>query len=99
MASSVRTTRRASLRVLLRGLPIPDQATRLRLHGHMVLVLGRAAASGWAEGVVQPGDVEGMIWTTAAEIQAQVAGLLGKPGIVAVRGDLGSPPPPARDRS
>ena len=59
----VPTDVRASVRVLLRGLPKSEGAKR-SIEGYVVLITGPARPSRWPEVALEEGDLEGVVWTT-----------------------------------
>jgi hypothetical protein len=76
------TSENVTVRMLLRlGEP---QEEPLRIAGLVVVVVGPASASDWAGVTVQPGDVEGLHWTSREEVSSAVARLREAPSVIAV---------------
>ena len=85
------TNVRVSLRVLLRGLPLPEGA-RHPIAGHPVLVIGRAKAAAWPGVEFDKGDLEGVVWTTSDESEDVASALRANARVVAVRREGGAVP-------
>ena len=71
------------MRVLVRGLPLPEGA-RHELAGQMVLSMGRSKPSRW----------DGVVWTSAPDAAAAIKALEAHAKVVAVRRADDEPPPP-----
>ncbi|MBI2389665.1 MAG: hypothetical protein HYV09_08715 [Deltaproteobacteria bacterium] len=87
---NVPTDRRSLVKVLLRlGIPFDGAPVTRKIGGYTVMILGPAKPEDWPE--YQPGDLEGMVWTTQRQVQQVVRNLTGVQGVVAARGegDLG----------
>ncbi len=70
----VPTDVRATVRVLLRGLP-PSQLGQRAIEGYTVLVTGPANPTIWSKVELQPGDLEGVVWTTPRQVPSVVRNL------------------------
>jgi hypothetical protein len=81
--TDLETSARVTLRVLVRGLPLPEGA-RHELAGQMVLIMGRSKASRWADVAVERGDLDGVVWTTASEATDVMERLRAHSKVVAV---------------
>jgi hypothetical protein len=76
------TSENVTVRMLLRlGETHEDP---LRIAGLLVIVVGPASPSDWAGVRVEPGDVEGLHWTSREEVSAAVARLREAPTVIAV---------------
>lgn len=76
------TSENVTVRMLLRLGDAHDEP--LRIAGLHVVVVGPASASDWAGVRVEPGDVEGLHWTSREEVSAAVARLREAPSVIAV---------------
>ena len=81
------------MRVLVRGLPLPEGA-RHELAGQTVLIMGRSKPSRWGGVVVERGDLDGVVWTSATDAAAVIKTLEAHAKVVAVRRADDEPPPP-----
>jgi hypothetical protein len=70
----VPTDVRATVRVLLRGLPHSDVAQR-SIEGYVVLVTGKANVNGWPNQTLRDDDLEGIVWTTPRQVQRLIQNL------------------------
>jgi hypothetical protein len=82
--SDLETTAQITLRVLVRGLPLPEGA-RHEMAGHMVLIMGQSKPSRWTGVEVQRGDLDGVVWTTASETAKVTEQLEAHSKVIAVR--------------
>jgi hypothetical protein len=82
---NVPTDRRATVRLLLRGVPTTE-SRQLRLAGYLVIVIGDAVADAWPDAVVEPGDLEALVWTTPRQVAQVVNNLKAVAGVIATRG-------------
>lgn len=87
------TSARVTLRVLVRGLPLPEGA-RHELAGQTVLIMGRSKPSRWTGIQVERGDLDGVVWTSVADAASALEALEAHPKVVAVRRADDEPPPP-----
>ena len=87
------TSARVTLRVLVRGLPLPEGA-RHELSGQTILIMGRSKPSRWIGVEVQRGDLDGVAWSSAADVESVIDALQAHPKVVAVRRADDEPPPP-----
>lgn len=63
------TSAQVTIRVLLRGLPLPEGA-RAQVGSQSVLVTGRAQAGRWGEVAIEKGDLEGVVWAVPERLNA-----------------------------
>lgn len=83
---NVPTDRRSVVKVLLRlGTPFDGAPVTRKVGGYTVMIVGPAKPEDWRE--FQPGDLEGMVWTTDRQVQQVVRNLRAVPGVVAARGE------------
>ena len=83
--TNVPTDVRATVKVLLRGEG-PRAGVRA-VAGYSVLVMGEANPAAWPHGVVVPGDLEGIVWTTPRQVHTVVNNLRAAPGVADARGE------------
>jgi hypothetical protein len=70
----VPTDVRATVRVLLRGLPLSELGQR-SIEGYLVLVTGAANPVTWPKAELVAGDLEGVVWTTPRQVASVVRNL------------------------
>ena len=70
----VPTDVRATVRVLLRGLPKSEGGQRA-IEGYVVLVTGAANPVTWPKADLEAGDLEGVVWTTPRQVASVVKNL------------------------
>ena len=70
-----------TVRMLLR---VPMQDEPLRIAGMHVIIVGPASSSDWAGVAIEPGDLEGIHWTSREELSSVIARLRESPSIIAV---------------
>lgn len=78
------TSVQIAIRVLVRGLPLPEGVS-WRLSGYQILITGRASAANWAPGQVHFGDLEAVLWCDPREAPAIVENLRTSPNVVATQ--------------
>lgn len=82
---NVPTDRRAIVKLQLRlGIRFTGAATR-NVGGYTVMIIGEAKPADWPNH--QPGDLEGMVWTTPRQVMQVVRNLTGQMGVIDVRGE------------
>jgi hypothetical protein len=75
------TSENVTVRMLLR---LPMQEEPLRIAGLHVVIVGSASASDWAGVTVEPGDLEGIHWTSREELPGAIARLREAPAVIAL---------------
>ncbi|MBI2388076.1 MAG: hypothetical protein HYV09_00545 [Deltaproteobacteria bacterium] len=80
------TTRSATLRAVLRGLPLGEGA-RFAIAGVELLVLSRAKAAQWPDIELRSGDLEAVAWVAPDQTDRVADALLADPRVIAVRFD------------
>ncbi|GAC1352497.1 MAG: hypothetical protein NVSMB1_15930 [Polyangiales bacterium] len=84
---------RATVRVLLRGLP-PAEGAQRSVEGYMVLLTGAAIPDHWPNAKVLDGDLEGMVWTTPRQVTTVMRNLSNSVCVIDTKGIGSEPPPP-----
>lgn len=84
---NVPTDRRATVTVLVRAgdTPFSGQPTQRRLGGYLVIILGEAKPEDWPGAPFQPGDLQGIVWTTPRQAASVVVNLRAVVGVVDAR--------------
>lgn len=83
---NVPTDRRAVVRVQLRlGIPYAGSPAARKLGGYTVMVVGEAKPSDWS--MHQPGDLEGVVWTTHRQVVQVVQNLRNCEGVIDAKGE------------
>jgi len=81
-----RTDQRSTVRVLLRGFAA-SEATQRRIDGYVVYIAGDVTEGIWPPGTAQPGDIEGIVWTTPRQVTSVMRNLRANASVVAVYGN------------
>lgn len=56
-----------------------------QIGGYTIMILGEAKPADWQGW--QPGDLEGMVWTTPRQVAQVMRNLAGQPGVIATFGE------------
>jgi hypothetical protein len=86
-AERLAMTTRTAIRVVVRGMPLPEGA-QFNVGDLRVLIVTRARAGEWPESVIEKGDLDGVVWVKPEQAFAAAARLQDDDHIVAVRLDL-----------
>ncbi len=81
------TTTRNTIRVVVRGMPLPEGA-QFSVGELRVLIVRRAKPSDWPDSVIEKGDLDGVVWVLPEDAFGAAAKLRDDEHIVAVRLDL-----------
>lgn len=81
------TTTRTAIRVVVRGMPLPEGA-QFKVGELRVLIVTRAKATDWPEVAIEKGDLDGVVWVTPEDALGAAARLQDDDHIVTVRVDL-----------
>lgn len=84
MTNGPPTDVRKSVRLLVRARPSGDIPAQLRLGSYVAAILGPAQSKHWASNVLQPGALEGIVWTTSRQAQRVADELKSHPEVLAV---------------
>jgi hypothetical protein len=83
----VPTATRSAIRVVVRGLPLPEGG-KFQIGDLSVLIVARARAADWPESTIDKGDLDGVVWVAPELAFASAAELQKDEHIIAVRVDL-----------
>lgn len=84
---STQTTRvHSTLRVVVRGFPLPEGA-KCVVNEYELLIIARAKAGDWPEVPIERGDLEAVIWTKPDEADRVADALLTDKRVISVRMD------------
>lgn len=81
------TTTRNAIRVVVRGLPLPEGA-HFSVGELRVLIVTRAKSAEWPETALEKGDLDGVVWVSPEHAFAAAEELHRDGHIIAVRLDL-----------
>lgn len=83
----VETDTRSAIRVVVRGLPLPEGG-KFKIGDLSVLIVARAKAADWPESTIDKGDLDGVVWVAPELAFTAAAALQDDEHIIAVRVDL-----------
>jgi len=83
------TTRRITVQVLLRGLR-PGEQTEVKAGELTVFITGVANRASWPRTELRPDDLEGVLWTSTANLDTVVSELRRCPLVLAARNEEGA---------
>jgi hypothetical protein len=76
------TVPHAIVRVLLRPAPLVDSARQRKVGAHLVMITGKATAKKWPGAKLKADELEGIVWTTAADAPDVVEALRDDPAVI-----------------
>lgn len=77
---------RRSVRILVRARGPGEAPAQLRLGSYVAAILGPAATDHWPPQALQPGALEGIVWTTSRQASRVADELRAHPDVLAVDG-------------
>lgn len=75
---------RKSVRLLVRARPNGDMPAQVRLGSYVAAILGPAQSKHWPPQLLQPGALEGIVWTTSRQAPRVADELRAHPDVLVV---------------